>query len=332
MKKQLLIAAVAATMGTAAMADVSITGDAKFEYFNTETSTVSTNKTNTEVNLKLRGKSGDTTVVMDIAANGGATASTAAGVTAISGTVVEDMYLTTKVGDVTVKGGNYSTGTSAILGEIENGGRANNKVTLSGSTGGVSWYAGNSATVGTGATQINGNMFVGASMDVAGWKVQAKHNSATVDSFGISGEVSGVGIRLEQKNDTAANGDTTFGNVTYSTNGIDLAYAWLDSDKANQIDEDDSAIFAVENGIVTATTDTGNAQITAKTSVAGNTVTVKSGSVENGIATGTDLDYTQIAVSRPLASGATFAATYTDKDDSATTDTQILELDLSVKF
>jgi DUF4097 and DUF4098 domain-containing protein YvlB len=184
MKKQLLIAAVAATMTSAAMADISISGDAKFEYQNVEATGVATNvnQTNTEVNLKLRGKSGDTTVVMDIAANGGATASTAAGVTAISGTVVEDMYLTTKVGDVTVKGGNYSTGTSAILGEIENGGRANNKVTLSGSTGGVSWYAGNSATVGTGATQINGNMFVGASMDVAGWKVQAKHNSATVDS------------------------------------------------------------------------------------------------------------------------------------------------------
>jgi hypothetical protein len=332
MKKQLLIAAVAATMTSAAFADVSITGDAKFEYFNTETSTVTTNKTNTEVNLGIKGKNGDTSVVMNLEFNthgsvDSATAATSAGVLD-----VEDIYMTTKIGDVTVKGGNYATGTSAILGEIENGGRASNKVTISGSTGGVSWYAGNSAAAGEGSTQLNGNMFVGGSMDVAGWKVQAKHNSATVDSFGISGEVSGVGIRLEQKNDTAANGDTTFGNVTYSTNGIDLAYAWLDSDKANQIDEDDSAIFAVENGIVTATTDTGNAQITAKTSVAGNTVTVKSGSVENGIATGTDLDYTQIAVSRPLASGATFAATYTDKDDSTSTDTQILELDLSVKF
>ena len=321
MKKQLLIAAVAATMTSAAFADVSITGDAKFEYFNTETATASTNKTNTEMNLSVKGKNGDTAVVINVEVNGH-------GDDQID---IEDMYMTTKIGDVTVKGGDYATGTSAILGEIDNGGRANDKVTISGSNGGVSWYAGNSGTSG-GSTQIDGNMFVGASMDVAGWKVQAKHNSATVDSFGISGEVSGVGIRLEQKNDTAANGDTTFGNVTYSTNGIDLAYAWLDSDKANQIDEDDSAIFAVENGIVTATTDTGNAQITAKTSVAGNTVTVKSGSVENGIATGTDLDYTQIAVSRPLASGATFAATYTDKDDSATTDTQILELDLSVKF
>ena len=235
MKKQLLIAAVAATMGTAAMADVSITGDAKFEYFNTETSTVSTNKTNTEVNLGIKGKNGDTTVVANLEFNTHDAASNT-----VSAMDIEDLYMTTKIGDVTVKGGNYATGTSAILGEIENGGRASNKVTISGSTGGVSWYAGNSAAAGEGSTQLNGNMFVGGSMDVAGWKVQAKHNSATVDSFGISGEVSGVGIRLEQKNDTAANGDTTFGNVTYSTNGIDLAYAWLDSDKANQIDEDDS--------------------------------------------------------------------------------------------
>jgi uncharacterized GH25 family protein len=50
MKKQLLIAAVAATMSTAAMAHVSITGYAKFEYLNTETSTVSNNKTKNELN------------------------------------------------------------------------------------------------------------------------------------------------------------------------------------------------------------------------------------------------------------------------------------------
>jgi hypothetical protein len=332
MKKQLLIAAVAATMGTAAIADISLTGNAKFEYFNTETATVSTNTTNTEVNLSVKGSNGDTSVVANIEINthgstDSATAATSAGVMDI-----EDLYMTTKIGDVTVKGGNYASSTTGILGEIDEGGRANNKVTISGSNGGVSWYAGNSAAAGTGATQIDGNMFVGGSMDVAGWNVQAKHVSATVDAFGISGSVAGVGVRLEQKNDTAANGDTTFGNLTYSTNGIDLAYAWLDSDKANKIDEDDSSIFAVENGIVTATTDTGNAQISAKTSIAGNSVTVKSGSVENGIATGTDLDYMQIAVSRPLASGATFAATYTDKDVTSSTDTQILELDLSVSF
>ena len=114
MKKQLLIAAVAATMTSAAMADISISGNAKFEYQNVETTagTTNVNKTNTEVNLKLRGKSGDTNVVMDIAANGGATAANSADER--SGLVVEDMYLTTKVGDVTVKAGNYASGTSGI--------------------------------------------------------------------------------------------------------------------------------------------------------------------------------------------------------------------------
>jgi len=324
MKKQLLIAAVAATMGTAAIADISLTGNAKFEYFNTQTATVSTNKTNTEMNLSVKGSNGDTSVVINVEVNGH-------GDDQID---IEDMYMTTKIGDVTVKGGDYASSTSGILGEIDNGGRANDKVTISGSNGGVSWYAGNSGTAG-GSTQIDGNMFVGGSMDVAGWTVQAKHNSATVDSFGISGSVAGLGVRLETKNDTATNGDVTFGNLSYSTNGIDLGYAWIDADKAGKVTEDDSSIFAVEmatEGGVAITTATGVSQITAKTSIAGNSVTVKSGSVEKGVSATADLDFMQIGVSRPLASGATFAATYTDKDVTATTDTQILELDLSVSF
>jgi hypothetical protein len=34
---------------------------------------------------------------------------------------IEDLYMTTKVGMVDVKGGNYATGTSAIMGEIDEG-------------------------------------------------------------------------------------------------------------------------------------------------------------------------------------------------------------------
>ena len=322
MKKQLLIAAVAATMGTAAMADVSITGNAKFEYFNTQTATVSTNKTNTEVNLGIKGQNGDTSVVIDLEFN-------THGADSSGAMDVENLYMSTKVAGVTIKGGNYSSGTTGILGEIDEGGRANNKVTISGSNAGVSWYAGNSGTAGTGATQIDGNMFVGAAVDVAGWKIQAKRVSSTVDALGVSGSVAGVGIRLEQKLDTAANGDVTFGNITYSTAGVDLGYAWIDADKANKIGESDSSIFAVEANIATAT---GVTQMSAKTSIAGNTLTVKSGSVEKGVSATADLDFMQVAVSRSLASGATIAATYTDKDVTASTDTQILELDLSVSF
>ena len=327
MKKQLLIAAVAATMTSAAMADISISGDAKFEYQNVEATgvAINVNQTNTEVNLKLRGKSGDTTVVMDIAANGGAAAAAAGQ----GGTVVEDMYLTTKVGDVTVKAGNYATGTSSILGEIDNGSRSNNKVTLTTTLGGATVYVGNagSSAASTGFTTINNNMFAGVKMDVAGVTVQAKKVSDTVDAFGVSGDMSGVGFRLEQKQGTGSNTDVVFGNVTTDVNGISLGYAWIDADANGLIGEDDSAIFAVEN----ASSGDSNSQFTASTSVQGNKVTLKAGTIGFKAAT-LDRDYTQVTVSRALASGATATVTYTDKDTADAEDSQTFEAELSVKF
>jgi len=327
MKKQLLIAAVAATMTSAAMADISISGDAKFEYQNVEATgvAINVNQTNTEVNLKLRGKSGDTTVVMDIAANGGAAAAAAGQ----GGTVVEDMYLTTKVGDVTVKAGNYATGTSSILGEIDNGSRSNNKVTLTTTLGGATVYVGNagSSAASTGFTTINNNMFAGVKMDVAGVTVQAKKVSDTVDAFGVSGDMSGVGFRLEQKQGTGSNTDVVFGNVTTDVNGISLGYAWIDADADTLIGEDDSSIFAVENNSLGDS----NSQFTASTSVQGNKVTLKAGTVGFKAAT-LDRDYTQVTVSRPLASGATATVTYTDKDTADATDSQTFEAELAVKF
>ena len=349
MKKQLLIAAVAATMGTAAMADLSITGNGKFEYFNSQTgSAASTNTTNTEVNLGFVGKSGDTSVVVNMEFNThGATsvtdtdtdaADTNTGAAVNTSTAndvlnIEDMYMTTKIGDVSVKAGNYATGTSSILGEIDNGGRASNKVTLTTEVAGATVYVGNSGTAGAGQTLINNNMFAGVSMNVAGVTLQAKKLDEESEAYGISGDLSGVSYRFEQKSDTAANGDVTFGQISGASNGVDLSYAWIDADKAAKVTEDDSSIFAVEMATsgVANTTATGNKQITAKTSIAGNTVTLKSGSVENGI-TGGDLDYFQVGAVRSLASGATAAITYTDKSATTVTDTETLEIDLSVKF
>ena len=319
MKKQLLIAAVAATMTSAAMADISISGNAKFEYQNVEATGVADNinKTNTEVNLKLRGKSGDTSVVVDVASDGG------------SALVVEDQYLTTKVGDVTVKAGNYASGTSGILGEIDEGSRSNNKVTLSTTLGGATVYVGNagSSSASTTFTTINNNMFAGVKMDVAGVTVQAKKVSDTEDAFGVSGDMSGVGFRLEQKQGTGSNTDVVFGNVTTDVNGISLGYAWIDADADTLIGEDDSSIFAVEN----AGSGDSNSQFTASTSVQGNKVTLKAGTVGFKAAT-LDRDYTQVAVSRSLASGATASVTYTDKELTDTTDSQTFEAELSVKF
>ena len=320
MKKQLLIAAVAATMTSVAMADISITGNAKFEYFNTEkTGVESSNTANTEVNLGIKGKSGDTTVVANLELN-----------THGAGTNmdIEDLYMTTKIADITIKAGNYASGTSGILGEIDNGGRASNKVTLSTTVQGVDVYLGNSAAAGTGATAVTGSMFVGVKAKVAGYTLQAKKVNATTNGYGISGDVAGFGVRLEAKDIDGANNDTTFGHITKSFNGVNLAYAWIDSDADSLIGEDDSSIFAVEN----AGSGDSNSQFSASTTVDGNKVTVKAGTVGFKAAGTNDRDYMQVSASRSLASGATLALTYTDKDTANATDEQKFEADISIKF
>jgi len=329
MKKQLLIAAVAASMTSVAMADISMTGNAKFEYKNTDKTTAGkTNTSNSEVNVSIRGKNGGTAVVLDLEFNTHGATSTAGHVD------VEDMYMTTKIGDVSLKLGNYSSGTSGILGEIDEGGRAHNKITASTTVAGVKVYLGNggSITQGTSDQALNTNMFAGVSAKVAGYTVQAKHNSPTVNSFGIAGDVAGFGVRLETKQSDDANSDVNFGNITKTVNDISLAYAWIDGDTDGLIGESDSAIFAVENNGQGKS----NAQVSAKTSIDGNTITVKAGSIGHSEAGLNDDDYTQVSVSRSLAAGSTLAMTYTDSDDRATGDntnsTQTFEVDLSVKF
>ena len=355
--KKLIAAAVATSVSAIAVADVSITGNAKYEYFNSQTGTdASTNKSNTEVNLSIKGKKGDTGVVMNLEFNGHGSVDTGthtvttttdtsgAALAYVStstvsqrngGTLdIEDLYMTTKVGDISVKAGNWATGTSALLGEIDNGGRATNKIDLRTKVGGATVYVGNNGRSDTGEshtgnTALNNNMYAGVVMNVGGATVELKKLDEDTDGFGIRGSMAGVDYRLEQKSDTAAKGDTTFGELKTTVNGVTLGYAFVDADKVNQITEDDSAIFAVEGNIATAD---GVDQIMASTSFDGNKVTFKNGSVKKGINSTTDLDFTQVSVSRALASGANAVVTYTTKDATASTDTDTLEVELNVSF
>ena len=356
--KKLIAAAVATSVSAIAVADVSITGNAKYEYFNSQTGTsASTNTSNTEVNLSIKGKKGDTGVVMNLEFNGhgkvdtgtvtattttssqNAAAGTHVSTTTISqgktGTLdIEDLYMTTKVGDIAVKAGAWATGTSALLGEIDNGGRSTNKIDLRTKVGGATIYTGNTGAAGNGATALNRNNYAGVIMNVGGATVELKKNDEDTDSFGIRGSAAGVDYRFEQKSDTAANGDVTFGEVKTSMNGVTLGYAFVDADKAGKITEDDSAIFAVEAATSSGaiSTATGINQIMASTNFDGNKVTFKNGSVEKGIDASTDLDFTQVSVSRALASGANAVVTYTTKDASSSTDTDTLEVELNVSF
>jgi len=334
--KKLIAAAVASSMTAFAMADISITGDAKYEYDLTDNNGTKTTTANTEAHLNFTGKSGDTTYVakFQLIDNG----------TAGNDFDLEDNYITTSVMGIGVKAGDYASSTSGLAGEIEEGGRSHGKVTLSYKLGDVSLYAGNggSASTNTGANQgINNNMFAGASTTVAGQTIHIKKNSDSRDSFGIKGSLGGVSYRYEAIDDdgtgSATAGEADYVELNASMNGINVQYAALNADNATLLEETDSAVFALEAAAArhasstTAKVAKDQSQVAISTTVDGNKVTLKSGTIEKALSSTKDQDYTQVSVSRALSSGATAVITYTDQDMLTGTKDN-LELELNVKF
>jgi len=313
--KKLIAAAVASSMTAFAMADISITGDAKYEYDLTDNAGTKTTTANTEAHLNFTGKSGDTTYVakfeMAEASNGAMD--------------LEDSYITTTVAGVGIKAGNYASSTSGLAGEIENGGRSHGKVTLSYKLGDISLYAGNGGASSSGSdTGVNNNMFAGASTTVAGQTIHIKKASDTRDNFGIKGNVGGISYRYENIDEAGTStytaGEADYVELSGSMNGVTLQYAKLDADNVTLLEENDSAVFALEAGLTAyASKVKEQDQVAISTTVDGTKVTVKSGTLKDGISSGVDVDYTQIGVSRKLASGATAVITYTDNDASAST-------------
>jgi len=322
--KKLIAAAVASSMTAFAMADISITGDAKYEYDLTDDNGTKTATANTEAHLNFTGKNGDTTYV----------AKFQMGDSSAGAMDLEDAYITTSVAGVGVKAGNYASSTSALAGEIEEGGRSHNKVTMSYKLGDVSLYAGNGGSSTAGVdTGVNGNMFAGASTTVAGQTIHIKKASDTRDNFGIKGNVGGVSYRYENIDQdgtsTYTAGEADYVEVSTTINGITFQYAALDADNASLLEETDSAVFALESAAYSLSD--GQDQIAVSTTVDGTKVTVKSGTVDKGISATKDKDYTQLGLSRKLASGATAVITYTDQDMSTGTKDN-LEIELNVAF
>jgi hypothetical protein len=326
--KKLIAAAVASSMTAFAMADISITGDAKYEYDLTDNAGTKTTTANTEAHLNFTGKSGDTTFVANFEL---ADSSTGA-------MDLEDSYISTSVAGVGIKAGNYASGTSGLAGEIEEGSRSHGKVTLSYKLGEVDLYAGNggSSTAGN-DVGVNNNMFAGASTTIAGQTVHVKKASDTRDNFGIKGNVGGVSYRYENIDEAGTStytaGEADYVELSGTINGVTIQYAKLDADNVTLLEETDSAVFALEAGATDYDAKVKEQdQIAVSTTVDGTKVTVKSGTLKDGISSGTDVDYTQIGVSRKLASGATAVITYTDNDASASTSKENLEIELNVAF
>jgi len=331
--KKLIAAAVATSVSAIAIADVSIGGNANYEYFSTTVGSDTTYTADTEVNLNVKGKTGDTGVVLNIEFNNHGDVASSAGAGNVD---VEDMYLTTKVGDIDVKAGHYGSGTTALAGEIESGARSTDKVTLSTNVGG--WTVG--YAVSEGSASMNGQgASVSASGTVSGVKVQLKEQSDSATYVGVAGSLAGIDYRLENKDADAASADVFFGDISTKVGDMTVGYTVIDADSAGKITEGDSGILGLSvNGADSETlttrgiTATGASQFRISAPMAGNTISAKIGTIDDGIAAGTDVDFTELKLTRKLASGATLNLIFDDYDSAAGVTTEVIELDLSVSF
>jgi len=274
MKKQLLIAAVAASMTSVAMADISISGAAKFNSLD--------GAYTHETDLTIAGKSGDTSVTMNLSLDGDFS--------------VEDAYVSTSVAGVAVKMGGWRSGKS----ELRQTGGITERVNVSTSFGGLSLAYEDTGT--TNSTTIGGSL--------AGISVSHKIKQSTATETKASGSMGGVSVSVHSQEDASNNTDTSI-TLTTEIQGVTLTYSKLTADAAVATD-----------GYITKDTSVSAADaIGIKTSIAGNTVQFKAISVDG-------VDTNKVIVTRALAAGTTFEATYADADGTDAT----LDLELAVKF
>ena len=320
MKKQLLIAAVAATMTTVSMADISITGGAKINYTNTDYELATKNDSNAfnhDIDLKIVGQSGATKVVVVMADE---TAETD------SAFDLEDRYVSSSVGDVNVKVGAWDNGNDFVSASSRADGKFSANTTISGVK--VVYDAANTSDE---AVTVSGSM--------SGVNASYKQETAG-EEIKLSTTVAGVSLAYHADNSDTANSDTSSIEVSGEVSGVKLAYVQIDADSAASIRGDSWAgDFEMSTNVdasVASAYDLSVGQdvtaLKASMAIAGNTVAFTRTDVDD--VTGEDTTINKFAVTRPLASGATFEATYTSisDDKSTTTDADILDLELAVKF
>jgi hypothetical protein len=294
MKKQLLIAAVAATFTSVAMADISISGAAKFN--------ATDGVYNHEADLTIAGKSGDTSVTANVSLD----LSTAGGEFD-----VEDLYVSTAVAGVNVKMGGWRSGKS----ELNTTSATVERVNISTSFGGLSLAYEDSNT--SNSTTIGGSL--------AGVAVSHKIKQSKDTETKASGSIGGVSVAVFNK-ESAGGNNTTSTTLSTEVQGVTLTYSRIDSDAGTASDGYIGKSALAVDGAACASVAKAGCILEAdvigvKTSISGNTVQFKAVTID-----GTDTN--KVIVTRALGAGATFEATYSDTDLVDAT----LDLELAVKF
>jgi len=316
MKKQLLIAAVAATMTSVAIADISITGGTKVNFTTVDFDSATKESTNNfkhEVDLKVVGKTGDTTVVVKLG-----NLETSAGSTGVD---IEDSYLTTKVSDVSIKAGSWDNGNNALRASARGASKFSASTTISGLT--ATYNA--SSAAGNVADSVK---IAGA---VAGVKASYE-DTESGETIKLSTSVAGVNVSYLAINSDTAASDRSVIELSGSAGGMNIKVAQATADTSATIEGDTwMGDFENASGAYDLTANQDVTSFELSTSMAGNKITFRNTDVD-GVA-GADMSFNKIILNRPLSNGTTFEATYTDLDDSAAAnDSTTLDLELSVKF
>jgi len=305
-------------MTTAAMADISISGAAKVNYTTVDFDSAAVMDTDTfkhEMDLKIAGKNGDTSVVINFGSIDAVTTDT----TSDSVIAIEDAYVSTSIQGVKIKAGQWDNGNNALRASGRNDGKFSASYTMQGVT-----VAYDAANLSDESVKISGS--------IAGVAASYKQLQAGND-VSLSTTVAGVKMSYLALNRDTTNTDRSVLEVSGTVGGVTLTAAKAVTEAADAIDgdtwmgdfEEASGAYQLSNGQdVTA--------VNAKMAYLGNTVQLRRTEVD-GLA-GKDTSITKLVVTRPLGNGTTFEAIYTNVDDkgSTTTDGSTLDLELAVKF
>ena len=270
MKKQLLIAAVAATMATASMADISISGGATANI-----NSVSGSDTTyaSDIDLKIVGKAGDTSATVDLEFV--TTAEPAAS------NFVKNAYISTKIAGANVKIGDWY-GSDSLLGNGSNNDVEQISVDYTMGDIKVQWED----SAGSDSVTVSGT--------VGGVAISHEMFSTKTDTK-ISGTAAGVSLTYRVINEDAADTDAMSFEASTTISGIKLAYAKVEHDAATTGTSD--AFFGAQTALGDAT------GVSVGTSIAGNNVTFKAMDMDG-------VDTNKLIINRPMAGGtfeATFA-------------------------
>ena len=325
MKKQIIAAAVAATMTSVAFADISITGSTKvnFKAKDTDATTeVSTNTVSTEHDLKVVGKNGDTSYVVSMEMDNAED----------SGIDIEDNYITTKVGDINLKVGDWDNGNNYL----RESSRSNDRLEASTTVGPVD------VTFWSGHGDNHDKITLKTDLNGIALKYVTQNDD---EEYVVSGSVAGINASLHMDNNDAANTDKSSLELSTKLNDIDVKVVTIDTDTGAYFGGDTwvgdwehsstersagQGLWQAENGMdLTA--------VSLATSMAGNKVEyrhIKADQDGSTASNSTDRTINRFIVTRPLASGATFELMYTDAEEQgdAAASYSELDLELSVKF